>query len=151
MNTADTMNACKFVYNGTANITVVEAENLKPTDYSTRIFQNSGFLLSPYVNIDVDDAPVGRTVTKQRNQNPVFNEEFQTKIDSGKVLNLTVFHDSALPPDEFVANCTVQLDRNELKMGPNDLFIDLEPNGRLHIIVELDGTFSEGKCHINLS
>jgi novel protein kinase C epsilon type len=135
----------KFVYNGTASIKIVEAENLKATDYSTRIFQNSGFLLSPYVNIDVDDAPVGRTVTKQRNQNPIFNEEFKTEIQCGKVLNLTVFHDSALPPDEFVANCTVNLDRNELKIGANDLFVDLEPNGRLHIIVELSGVFCEGK------
>ena len=148
MNIGDTMNTSKFFFNGTVNIKVVEAENLKATDYSTRIFQNSGFLLSPYVNIDVDDAPVGRTITKQRNQNPVFNEEFHVEIDSGKVLNLTVFHDSALPPDEFVANCTVHLDRNELKIGTNDLFIDLEPNGRLHIIVELDGIFSEGKFHV---
>jgi len=93
----------------------------------------------------VDDAPVGRTVTKQRNQNPIFNEEFKTEIQCGKVLNLTVFHDSALPPDEFVANCTVNLDRNELKIGANDLFVDLEPNGRLHIIVELSGVFCEGK------
>lgn len=142
------MNTSNFVYNGTVNIKVVEAENLKATDYSTRIFQNSGFLLSPYVNIDVDDVPVGRTVTKQRNQNPVFNEEFHVEIDSGKVLNLTVFHDSALPPDEFVANCTVHLDRNELKIGANELFIDLEPNGRLKIIVELDGTFSEGMKNV---
>lgn len=132
-----------FVYRGLAIIKVIEAENLKATDYSTRIFQNSGFLLSPYVNIDVDDAPVGRTVTKQRNQNPFFNEEFQTDIHRGKTINLTVFHDSALPPDEFIANCTVNLLKNELKLGTNDLWVDLEPNGRLHIIIELDGNFTQ--------
>ena len=134
----------KFVFNGAANIKVVEAENLKATDYSTRIFQNSGFLLSPYINIDVDDSPIGRTVTKQRNQNPIFNEEFHTDVRCGEMLCFTVFHDSALPPDEFVANCSVQLNRSDLKLSTNDLWVDLEPNGRLHLIIELDGTFTEG-------
>lgn len=133
----------KFVFNGAANIKVVEAENLKATDYSTRIFQNSGFLLSPYINIDVDDSPIGRTVTKQRNQNPIFNEEFHTDVRCGEMLCFTVFHDSALPPDEFVANCSVQLNRSDLKLSTNDLWVDLEPNGRLHLIIELDGTFTE--------
>lgn len=133
------------VYNGQTTIKIVEAENLKATDYSTRIFQNSAFLLSPYINIDVDDTPLGRTVTKQRSQNPIFNEEFQTDIHLGKMLNITVFHDSALPPDEFVANCTIALSQNELKIGTNDLWVDLEPDGRLHIIIELEGTFTEVK------
>ena len=69
----------KFKFNGIAKIKVVEADSLKATDYSTRIFQNSGFLLSPYINLDVDDLPIGRTVTKHRNQSPFFNEDFQIK------------------------------------------------------------------------
>lgn len=133
----------KFVFNGVARIKVVEADNLKATDYSTRIFQNSGFLLSPYINLDIDDLPVGRTLTKHRNQNPIFNEEFQVDIHAGKMLNLTVFHDSALPPDEFVANRSIML--HELKMDSNDLWVDLEPNGRLHLVVDLEGTFFQGE------
>ncbi len=131
----------KFVFSGSASIRIVEAESLKATDYSTRIFQNSTFLLSPYVNIDADDSPLGRTITKQRSQNPVYNELFNTDIQSGKSLNFTVFHDSAIPPDEFIANCSVKF--NELRIGTNDFWVDLEPNGRLHIIVDLAGIFTQ--------
>ena len=132
----------KHVFNGVLRIKVIEAESLKATDYSTRIFQNSGFLLSPYIHLDVDDLQVGRTVTKHRNQNPVFNEEFHSNIQLGHMLNFTVFHDSALPPDEFVANCSLPL--YDIKPDNNDIWIDLEPNGRLHFIVELEGTFTQG-------
>ncbi len=142
MSSAVSTNATnKFVFSGSASIRIVEAASLKATDYSTRIFQNSTFLLSPYVNIDTDDSPLGRTVTKQRSQNPVYNELFNTDIQSGTSLNFTVFHDSALPPDEFIANCSVTL--SELRIGVNDLWVDLEPNGRLHIIVDLTGVFTQ--------
>jgi novel protein kinase C epsilon type len=130
-----------YAFSGLGKIKVIEAESLKATDYSTRIFQNSGFLLSPYVHLDIDDLPIGRTTTKHRNQNPIFNEEFQYDIHAGHVINFTVFHDSALPPDEFVANCTVSL--HELKPENNAFWVDLEPNGRLHLSIELEGTFTQ--------
>lgn len=131
-----------YVFNGIAKIKVIEAENLKPTDYSTRIFQNSTFVISPYVHIDIDELPIGRTSTKHRNQNPVFNEEFQSNLHSGCLINFTVFHDSSLPPDEFVANYSLPL--NDIKTLNKEAFwVELEPNGRLHIIVELDGSFTQ--------
>lgn len=138
---------------GIIKIKVVEAESLKATDYSTRIFQNSfkGFCVSPYVSIDVDDVPIGRTQTKARTQNPQFNEDFQSELvhHTGRCINFTVFHDSALPPDEFVANCTLTL--TQLKIGIiNRLWLDLEPCGRLHLSIELDGTFKEGKKKLDL-
>lgn len=135
----------RSVFNGSARIKIMEAEGLKATDYSTRIFQNATFQLSPYVHLDIDDTvPIGRTTTKHRNQNPLFNEEFQFDIHSGYMLNLTVFHDSALPPDEFVANCNILL--VDLKPeSTNDLWLDLEPNGRLHLSVALEGSFTEEK------
>ncbi len=132
----------KFMFNGVIRIRVVEADSLKATDYSTRIFQNSVFMLSPYISLDVDDLPIGRTVTKHRNQSPFFNEDFQIDVNAGQKLNFTVFHDSALPPDEFVANCSIPL--FELKIEANDFWIDLEPNGRLHLVVDLEGNFIQG-------
>jgi novel protein kinase C epsilon type len=135
------------LFSGIIKVKVIEAESLKATDYSTRIFQNSfkGFCVSPYVSLDVDDVPIGRTQTKVRTQNPQFNEEFQSELlhNTGRRINFTVFHDSALPPDEFVANCTVTL--TQLKIGVNKLWLDLEPCGRLHLAIDLDGTFKEGK------
>ena len=133
------------LFNGTIKIKVIEAESLKATDYSTRIFQNSfkGFCVSPYVSLDIDDLPIGRTTTKHRTQTPQFNEDFQSdQIHSGRVVNFTVFHDSALPPDEFVANCTISL--SQLKPGNNKICADLEPCGKLHLSIDLDGTFKEG-------
>jgi novel protein kinase C epsilon type len=133
----------RLVFNGSAKIRVIEAESLKATDYSTRIFQNSIFQLSPYIHIDIDDLPIGRTITKHRSTNPIFNEEFNSDVHSGHIITFTVFHDAALPPDEFVANCSFSLHLLKGENKINDLWIDLEPNGKLHITIELDGVFSE--------
>ena len=63
---------------------------------------------------------------------------------NGKALGFTVFHDCALPPDDFVANCRLAF--TDLKIGSqNDIWIDLEPHGQLHVNIELSGTKSEGK------
>jgi novel protein kinase C epsilon type len=140
----------KSIFNGTAKIKVIEAESLKATDYSMRIFSNSAFMISPYIHLDIDDVSIGRTVTKHRNQNPLFNEEFSSDIHSGHMLNLTVFHDSALPPDEFVANCSISLHDIKKKMSQeptHSFWIDLEPSGKLHLDVELNGTFIEGETY----
>lgn len=133
----------RFVFNGTARIRIIEAESLKATDYSRRIFQSAALQLSPYVNLDIDDLPVVRTTTKHRNQNPTFNEDFELNVHSGLIMNITVFHDSALPPDEFVANCNISF--HDIKPNTvNDLWLDLEPSGRLHLTISLEGTFKEG-------
>jgi novel protein kinase C epsilon type len=137
----------KNIFNGTAKIKVIEAESLKATDYSMRIFSNSAFMISPYIHLDIDDVSIGRTVTKHRNQNPSFNEEFNSDIHSGQMFNVTVFHDSALPPDEFVANCSISLHEIKKRMDQEPLhsfWLDLEPSGKLHLAVELNGTFIEG-------
>jgi novel protein kinase C epsilon type len=133
----------RLVFDGSAKIRVIEAENLKPTNHSTRIFQNSSFQLSPYINLDIDDLPVGRTTTKHRCTNPSFNENFTYEVNSGNMISFTVFHSSALPPDEFVANCSISL--SDMKSSVNDIWVDLEPSGKLHLAVELDGKFTESK------
>lgn len=130
------------VFNGIVKIKILEAENLKPTGYSTRIFQNSTFVISPYVHIDIDELSIGRTATKHRNQNPIFNEEFSSNSHSARTINFTIFHDSSLPPDEFVANYSLSL--NEIRKSNKDnaeFWLELEPNGRLHVSIEIEGTF----------
>ena len=47
------------------------------------------------------------TSTKSKTFDPVWNEQFLHDIINAKNINLTVFHDASLPPDEFVANCTI--------------------------------------------
>ena len=45
--------------------------------------------------------------TKQKTFRPSWNEEFTSEIHNGQMIGITVFHDAAIPPDEFVANCSV--------------------------------------------
>lgn len=132
-------------FNGTIKLTVCEAEDLKPTDFATR-HQVMGIrgqsFIDPYVKIDVDDVSVRRTQTKPKTAKPIWNEEFCAEVHSGKNLGFTIFHDAAIPPDEFVANCTVAFEDIEERKS-NDFWVTLEPNGRLHIMIELNGAFTE--------
>jgi len=64
-------------------------------------------VFDPYVAVDVDEIQIARTQTRQKTLSPVWNEEMSTKVQSGENINFTVFHDAAIPPDEFVANCKV--------------------------------------------
>lgn len=64
-------------------------------------------VFDPYVAVDIDEIQVARTQTRQKTLSPVWNEEMSTKVKSGENINFTVFHDAAIPPDEFVANCKV--------------------------------------------
>ena len=135
----------KYLFNGSCKLKVIDADNLQATDYSTRYsFQtSSSFTLSPYVHVDIDDVPMGRTSTKVRTSSPQFNEEFQLDVKQGHKINMTVFHDSALPPDEFVANCSIPL--YEIKAKGQPIFtIELEPKGQLRFTLEFDGKFTQG-------
>lgn len=64
-------------------------------------------LIDPYVTIDVDETHVAQTTTKQKTFSPVWNESFEHSVENAKTLTLTVFHDAAIPPDDFVANCSI--------------------------------------------
>ncbi|CAF0899274.1 unnamed protein product [Didymodactylos carnosus] len=131
------------VFNGSMRLKVLEADNLRATGHSTRYFpQNTAVAyISPYVSIDIDDLPMGRTQTKQKSTTPSFNEEFTSDVHNGQQLHLTVFHDAALPPDEFVADCTIKFDNIHDKKS--DIWVDLEPAGRIHVSIELQGQFSD--------
>lgn len=95
------------------------------------------------MNVDCDEYHIGQTVTRPKTTTPIWNEDYQTEVHNGKFLGFTVFHDCALPPDDFVANCKICFD--DLKLtGTNDIWVDLEPHGQLHIVVELQGTSMEG-------
>lgn len=57
-------------------------------------------------------------------------------------MGFTVFHDCALPPDDFVSNCRITFDHLTLS-GINDIWADLEPHGQLHLQIELQGKVTE--------
>ena len=64
-------------------------------------------VFDPYIAVDIDEIPYTRTPTKPRTLAPVWNEEMSLDVQNGQAIGFTIFHDSAIPPDEFVANCTV--------------------------------------------
>ena len=97
---------------GDLRLKIVEASDLKPTQLSVRhsISKSQGMLIDPFVNIAVDESTVNRTAAKSRTFKPVWNEVFDIPLIDAKNLQLTVFHKSAFPNDEFVANCSIPLD-----------------------------------------
>ena len=48
-----------------------------------------------------------RSTTKPKTFDPTWNEYFIHEVHNAKNIGLTVFHDAAIPPDDFVANCTI--------------------------------------------
>ncbi|PVD26674.1 hypothetical protein C0Q70_14352 [Pomacea canaliculata] len=131
-------------FNGSMKLKICEAVDLKPTNFSTRFVQmgpnKAPPILDPYINIDIDEVFVARSSTKPKTTKPVWNEDFTSEVHNGQNVNLTVFHDSTIPPDEFVAICTIAFEDVKDK---GDFWIDLEPSGKVHVVIELNGSASE--------
>ena len=121
-------------FTGSGRLVIIEAHDLKPTQFSVSVHQfvtnwcklmciymktrhvpivgkgAQQMLIDPYVNIAVDDIPIDRSSTKQRTFKPLWNECFFCDVKDAQNLLLTVFHDAAIPPDDFVANCSIAFD-----------------------------------------
>uniref|UniRef100_A0A673M359 Protein kinase C n=1 Tax=Sinocyclocheilus rhinocerous TaxID=307959 RepID=A0A673M359_9TELE len=135
------------VFNGVLKIKVCEALDLKPTAWSLRHAvgpKTQTFLLDTYIALNVDDSRVGQTSTKQKTNSPTWNDEFVTEVYDGKKIELSVFHDSPIGYDDFVANCTIQFE-DLLQNGSMHFedWIDLEPEGKVYVIIDLTGSSSE--------
>jgi novel protein kinase C epsilon type len=130
------------LFTGVIKVKIVEAQELRPTDYSTR-HATVTKTLDPYVSVDIDENHVYRSSTKSKTFKPSWNETLTQTVTDAENLTFTVFHDASIPPDDFIANCNVTLEdllnaqKNE---GRHDHWLDLEPAGVLHIVVELTET-----------
>ncbi|XP_057197979.1 protein kinase C epsilon type [Triplophysa rosa] len=135
------------VFNGLLKIKICEALDLKPTAWSLRHAvgpKTQTFLLDTYIALNVDDFRVGQTSTKQRTNSPAWHDEFVTEVHDGRKIELSVFHDAPIGYDDFVANCTIQFE--ELLQNVSKHFedwIDLEPEGKVYVIIDLSGSSSE--------
>ncbi|TRY88742.1 hypothetical protein DNTS_029674, partial [Danionella cerebrum] len=139
------------VFNGQLKIRICEALHLKPTAWSLRHAVGSKtqiFLLDTYIALNVDDFRVGQTSTRQRTNSPAWHDEFVTEVHDGRKIELSVFHDAQIGYDDFVANCTIQFE--ELLHNGRKHFedwIDLEPEGKVFVIIDLSGSSCEaGGC-----
>ena len=101
----------KMVYfNGSLKLKVCEAAQLKPTKFATRhqMGQNKTLAtIDPYISVDIDECFIARTTSKTKTCMPIWNEDIVSEVHNGQIVGLTVFHDAAIPPDIFVANCRI--------------------------------------------
>ena len=97
------------MFNGRLKITVIEAKGLQMTKFMTR-HQMAAANMEPYVTIDVDEVAMERTSTKSKTSEPTWNETFTTEfVRNAEEVGFTVFHDATIPPDDFIANCKINL------------------------------------------
>lgn len=105
------------MFTGTVKVEICQANGLRATDKQRKFWQDESPILDPYVLLDVDESHLDRSTTKPKTFNPVWNETFTHQVQDAKMLGLAVFHDAALPPDDFVANCIIPfeelLNRND--------------------------------------
>ncbi|XP_071453583.1 protein kinase C isoform X2 [Hetaerina americana] len=131
------------MFTGTVKLKICEACGLRPTDFQKR--HNMAFgkpddqPIDPYVSIDVDENQFVRSSTKPKTFDPVWNENFTTEVQNAVNLGLTVFHDAAIPPDDFVANCSIPFEELAHR-DHSDIWIDLEPQGKIHVKINLKWT-----------
>ncbi|CAD6226480.1 GSCOCG00005846001-RA-CDS [Cotesia congregata] len=126
------------MFTGTVKVKICEASGLRATDKHRKFWQDAPPIIDPYVLLDVDQNRLNRTSIKAKTFDPVWNEAFTHDVQAAVMLGLTVFHDAALPPDDFVANCRIpfeELVRREDETA--DFWVDLEPHGKLRIKIDL--------------
>uniref|UniRef100_A0AAQ4RIB0 Protein kinase C n=1 Tax=Gasterosteus aculeatus aculeatus TaxID=481459 RepID=A0AAQ4RIB0_GASAC len=137
------------IFNGTLRIRIREALDLKPTAWSLRHAvgpKTQSFLLDTYIALNVDDSRVGQTSTKQKTNSPAWNDEFTAEVRGGRGIELSVFHDAPIGCDDFVANCVIRFE-DILHRGSKHFedWIDLEPEGKVYVVIDLSGSSSEGE------
>ena len=138
-----------IMFNGRLKTTVIEAKGLQHTSFQTRHQMAESLKpvpLNPYITTDVDNLTIERTSTKAKTHDPTWNETFTTDLlRNAEEAGFTVFHDATIPPDEFVANCKISLSEliEKEEQPIHDLWIDLEPTGKLHVKIELQWATQE--------
>ncbi|KAA0718083.1 Protein kinase C eta type [Triplophysa tibetana] len=141
-------------FNGYLKLRIGEAVDLKPTTTSMRhavMFNKANQTLDPYILVKVDEYKIGQTHTKLKTNMPTYNEEFSVNVNDGKQVEFAVFHDAPIGYDDFVANCTIQFDDLMKNTNTEESFegwVDLEPEGKIYILVTLTGTFTSDDAEV---
>uniref|UniRef100_A0A8K9UF09 Protein kinase C n=1 Tax=Oncorhynchus mykiss TaxID=8022 RepID=A0A8K9UF09_ONCMY len=138
------------VFSGVLKVRVCEAVDLKPTPWALRHAggkNSSSFLLDPYLTLNLDQTHLGQTCTKNRSNSPAWNQDFTAQMTDGRKLEMSVFHDAPIGYDDFVANCTIQLE-DILQNGSThyQAWVDLEPEGKVYVIIDLSGSSTEASA-----
>ncbi|XP_023245369.1 protein kinase C isoform X2 [Copidosoma floridanum] len=128
------------MFTGTIKVEICEASGLRATDKQRKFWQDEPPILDPYVQLDIDEKYLNCSSTKNKTFNPVWNECFTHEVHDAMLLGLTVFHNAALQPDDFVANCSIPFEELiQRDDETTDFWVDLEPQGKLRVKIELHG------------
>ncbi|KAL7291897.1 hypothetical protein TKK_0014450 [Trichogramma kaykai] len=95
------------MFTGTIKLELCEASGLRATDKQRKFWQEESPILDPYIQVDIDEKYLNKSSTKPKTFDPIWNECFTHEVQSACLLGLTVFHNAALQPDDFVANCSI--------------------------------------------
>lgn len=98
--------SAKDGFSGNVMIHIIEATGLKPVTLP------GGKILSimdPYCVIDFDDFYFGQTSAKKQTVCPVWGETLDDSVDDAQRMQLTLFHSSTIPPDNFVAHAQISV------------------------------------------
>lgn len=135
------------MFNGRLKLTVLQAKDLSHTNFMTRLnLSTETPTLDPYVVVDVDAISIERTSTKAKTNSPNWNETFTTDLlRNAEEVGFTVWHNSTIPPDDFVANCKIQLSEliEKEEQPVHDIWVELEPKGQIHCKIELQWASQE--------
>ena len=108
-------------FTGSMKLTVLEATDLKPAILAQRRVGVKSSI-DPYLSVHVDEVLIAQTTSKAKTSTPIWNEEFESDIENGQTLGITVFHNSIIPPDPFVANSSVSLEEI-ITSGSSDIWV----------------------------
>jgi len=134
------------MFTGKIKVKICEAVDLRPTDWQTRYVGVTGVgkatgqeqTLDPYVAVDIDEVHLARTAIRQKTSSPVWNEWFESEVRGAVHIGLKIFHDCAVGNDDFVADATVAFEEIfQDSKTHGDIMVELEPQGKLHVIIEL--------------
>uniref|UniRef100_A0A8D3E6G6 Protein kinase C n=1 Tax=Scophthalmus maximus TaxID=52904 RepID=A0A8D3E6G6_SCOMX len=123
------------VFSGLLKVRVCEAVDLKPTPWALRhaVGKSGSFLLDPYLALNLDHTRLGQTATRTKTNSPAWHQEFCTEVRERRSLELSVFHDAPIGYDDFVNGTRHYED-----------WIDLEPEGKVYVVIDLSGSSTEG-------
>jgi len=125
-------------FSGVMKLRVIEALELDLKHIRSQFGTGRLTSIDPYLQVNIDDENIARTAAKSKTLSPFWNEEFTATLHNAKSLNLTVFHSAVVGPNQFVANISVPLqDIIRHQEGQPDLWIVLEPAGKIHVFIEL--------------
>eukprot|EP00794_Sanderia_malayensis_P020248 gene20248-22231_t len=132
-------------FSGVMKLRVIEALELESGHVRLPFGTGKLTTIDPCLQVNIDDENIAKTVAKSRTFSPFWNEEFTATLHNARNLNMTVFHNAVVGPDLFVANINVPL-QEIIEEGQPDLWIILEPAGKIHVFVELKSGHPAAVC-----